>query len=46
MGRKTVISNDPAEKADRDILEVLIAPDQAAQRLPLGLRVVTEFLAN
>jgi multidrug resistance efflux pump len=28
MGRKTARSTDPAEKADRDILESLIAPDR------------------
>ena len=37
---------DPAEKADRDVLETLIQPDRSAPRLPLGLRVVVEFLAK
>jgi multidrug resistance efflux pump len=46
MGRKTARSTDPAEKADRDILETLIAPERLAVRLPIGLRVVVEFLAN
>ena len=46
MGRKTARSADPAEKADRDILETLIAPERSAVRLPIGLRVVVEFLAN
>ena len=44
MGRKTARSTDPAERSDRDILETLIAPDRGAPRLPLGLRVVVEFL--
>lgn len=44
MGRKNVKSTDPAEKSDRDILETLIKPDRAAPPLPLGLRVVVEFL--
>lgn len=44
MGRKTARSTDPAEKSDRDILETLIAPDPGAPRLPVGLRVVVEFL--
>lgn len=46
MGRKTVRSTDPADKADRDILETLIVPDRGAPLLPLGFRVVVEFLRN
>jgi len=46
MGRKTARSTDPAEKTDRDILETLIQPDRTAPRLPLGLRVVVEFLTK
>ncbi len=46
MGRKTARSTDPAERSDRDILETLIAPERGAPRLPLGLRVVVEFLAK
>lgn len=46
MGRKTARSTDPADKSDRDILETLIAPEPLAARLPLGLRVVVEFLAD
>lgn len=44
MGRKTARSTDPAERADRDILEILISPDPGSPALPLGLRVVVEFL--
>jgi HlyD family secretion protein len=46
MGRKTARSTDPAERSDRDILETLIAPERAAWRLPIGLRVVVEFLSK
>jgi len=46
MGRKTARSTDPADKSDRDILETLIAPERGAVRLPIGLRVLVEFLAN
>jgi multidrug resistance efflux pump len=46
MGRKTARSTDPAEKSDRDILETLIMPERTATRLPIGLRVVVEFLAK
>jgi HlyD family secretion protein len=44
MGRKTAKSTDPAEKSDRDVLETFITPDPGAPRLPVGLRVVVEFL--
>ena len=43
MGRKSVLSGDPAEKADRDILEVIIELDQSASELPVGLRVTAQF---
>lgn len=43
MGRKTVLSGDPTEKADRDILEVIIELDQSAKELPVGLRVTAQF---
>ncbi len=43
MGRKTVLSGDPTEKADRDILEVIIELDQSAKELPIGLRVTAQF---
>jgi multidrug resistance efflux pump len=44
MGRKTVQSGDPAEKSDRDILEVLIAlPPESGNVLPIGLRVTARF---
>jgi hypothetical protein len=46
MGRKTVRGKDPAEKSDRDVLETLILPERTAARLPIGLRVVVEFLGN
>jgi HlyD family secretion protein len=46
MGRKTARSNDPAEKSDHDILETFVAPDAGAPSLPVGLRVVVEFLDN
>jgi len=46
MGRKTARGTDPAEKADRDVLETVIAPDGAQVGLPVGLRVVAEFLGK
>jgi len=44
MGRKTVRSGDPAEKADRDVLDVLVDIDQPDPGLVIGLRVTVSFL--
>jgi multidrug resistance efflux pump len=44
MGRKTARSGDPAEKSDRDVLEVLVDLDRQDPRLVLGLRVTARFL--
>lgn len=44
MGRKTVKTGDPAEKSDRDILEVLVDLDGHDPRLVVGLRVTALFL--
>jgi len=43
MGRKSVLSGDPAEKADRDVLEVIIELNQSATELPVGLRVTVQY---
>jgi ABC exporter DevB family membrane fusion protein len=43
MGRKSVITGDPAQKADRDILEVTADLNQA-NTLPIGLRVTVQFI--
>jgi HlyD family secretion protein len=43
MGRKSVLSGDPAEKVDRDILEVIIELGPSAKELPIGLRVTAQF---
>jgi HlyD family secretion protein len=43
MGRKSVITGDPAQKADRDILEVTADLNQA-NTLPVGLRVTVQFI--
>lgn len=44
MGRKSVVTGDPAQKSDRDILEVTADLDQAAHALPIGLRVTVQFI--
>ena len=43
MGRKSVLSGDPAEKTDRDVLEAVIELDQSTEELPVGLRVTAQF---
>jgi ABC exporter DevB family membrane fusion protein len=44
MGRKRVRTGDPAEKADRDVLEVLIDLDEKDPACVVGLRVTARFL--
>lgn len=46
MGRKQVRTGDPAEKSDRDVLEVLIDLDERDERLVVGLRTNVRFLAQ
>jgi multidrug resistance efflux pump len=43
MGRKSIVTGDPVDKSDRDILEV-VADLAGAAALPLGLRVTVQFL--
>lgn len=44
MGRESVATGDPAQKADRDILEVTADLSQQANALPIGLRVTVQFV--
>jgi multidrug resistance efflux pump len=44
MGRKSVVTGDPADKSDRDVLEVVAELGADAGMLPLGLRVTVQFL--
>jgi HlyD family secretion protein len=44
MGRKRVRTGDPAEKADRDVLEVLVDVTDRHPALVYGLRVTALFL--
>ena len=43
MGRKRIVSGDPAEKADHDVLESVIVLNTEARTLPVGMRVVVQF---
>ncbi|HEX5230576.1 MAG TPA: efflux RND transporter periplasmic adaptor subunit [Bryobacteraceae bacterium] len=44
MGRQTVVTGDPAQKADRDILEVTGELGPESDTLPIGLRVTVQFV--
>ena len=44
MGRKSVITGDPADKSDRDVLEAIVDLRAAADTLPMGLRVTVQFV--
>jgi multidrug resistance efflux pump len=46
MGRKKVRTGDPAEKSDRDVLEVLVDLDDTEGYLIIGLRTSVQFLKN
>jgi HlyD family secretion protein len=47
MGRKSVFSDDPADKLDRQVLETTInLASQDANVLPIGLRVTVQFLSD
>jgi multidrug resistance efflux pump len=43
MGRKKILTGDPSEKADRDVLEAMIDL-KGAIKLPVGMRVTVQFL--
>ena len=46
MGRKSVLTDDPADKLDRDVLEATISlAGSDTQMPPIGLRVTVQFLA-
>jgi hypothetical protein len=47
MGKKRIFTDDPAEKVDRDVLEVTITlSTDDAKSLPIGLRVTVQFLSS
>jgi multidrug resistance efflux pump len=44
MGRRQILTSDPADKSDRDVMEVLVDLDDGPEGLPIGLRVSVIFL--
>jgi multidrug resistance efflux pump len=43
MGRRKILTSDPADKSDRDVLEVLIDIDDQPKNMPIGLRASVIF---
>jgi HlyD family secretion protein len=43
MGRRQILTADPADKSDRDVMEVMIDIDKKPENLPIGLRVSVIF---
>jgi multidrug resistance efflux pump len=43
MGRRQILTSDPADKSDRDVVEVLIALENKPENIPIGLRVSVLF---
>jgi HlyD family secretion protein len=46
MGKKSVFTEDPADKIDRDVLEATVTLPPNANPLPIGLRVTVQFLSR
>jgi multidrug resistance efflux pump len=44
MGRRQILTSDPADKSDRDVMEVIVDLDERPKNLPMGLRVSVIFL--
>jgi HlyD family secretion protein len=44
MGRRQILTSDPADKSDRDVMEVLVDLEGMPENLPIGLRVSVIFL--
>ena len=43
MGRRQILTTDPADKSDRDVVEVMIALENKPDNIPIGLRVSVLF---
>jgi HlyD family secretion protein len=44
MGRKRILLTDPSDTKDRDVLETLVDLDNGGLDLPVGMRVIAQFL--
>lgn len=45
IGSKKILSDDPSEQTDRQVLEATVTLGEDAQPLPIGLRVTVQFLS-
>lgn len=43
MGAKKILSDDPSEKTDREVVEATVRLNPDALPLPIGLRVTVQF---
>jgi hypothetical protein len=43
MGRKRTLTGNPAEKSDRDVLDVFVELEKTDAPLVIGLRVTAQF---
>ena len=46
IGSKKILSDDPSEKTDRQVIEATVTLGEDAQLLPIGLRVTVQFLSS
>jgi HlyD family secretion protein len=46
MKQESVLSEDPSQKVDRDVLDVLLELRDAGKELPIGLRVTAQLTSN
>jgi multidrug efflux pump subunit AcrA (membrane-fusion protein) len=44
MGRRTILTGERGERADRDVREILLTLDSTSARWPIGLRVLVFLL--
>ena len=45
IGSKKILSEDPSEKTDRQVVDATVTLGKDAQLLPIGLRVTVQFLS-
>jgi HlyD family secretion protein len=45
IGSKKILSEDPSEKTDRQVVDAAVTLGEDAQLLPIGLRVTVQFLS-
>jgi hypothetical protein len=46
IGSKKILSDDPADQVDRQVVEATVHLEKDAQLLPIGLRVTVQFFSR